>query len=152
MDLSHNEKHIPDTKLPLDQNQPAMILNSNEVHPSELHSSGEYLNRVVIGEIISITTILQSTGLKDVTVDCGERSYRTVSTAKELQIGMKTAFALLGARLNHNHYVQIQEVDGVESQGRLCTSEDLGIKNLSESIVCFPPHLKNGLRIAELAS
>ena len=69
-----------------------------------------------------------------------------------LQIGMKTAFALLGARLNHNHFVQIQEVDGVESQGRLCTAEDLGIKNLTKSIICFPTHLKNGLRVAELVN
>ncbi len=123
----------------------------NQVQPSELPSSGKYLNRVVVGEIVSINTILQSSGLKDITVNCGDRSYRTVSTTNELQIGMKTAFALLGARLNHNHYVQIQEVDGVESQGRLCTSEDLGIENQSASIICFPPHLKNGVRVAELA-
>jgi phenylalanyl-tRNA synthetase beta chain len=136
---------------PSDEKQSELATNENQIQPSELAPSGKYLNRVVVGEIVSITTILQSSGLKDITVNCGDKSYRTVCTTNELQVGMKTAFALLGARLNHNHYVQIQEVDGVESQGRLCTSEDLGIKNLSESIICFPPHLKNGIRVAELA-
>ena len=141
MSLRHEEEQSKTAEQPQDRNQ---------IQPSELPSSGEYLNRVVVGEIVSINTILQSSGLKDITVNCGDRSYRTVSTTNELQIGMKTAFALLGARLNHNLYVQIQEVDGVESQGRLCTSEDLGIKNPSASIICFPPHLENGSRVAEL--
>jgi phenylalanyl-tRNA synthetase beta chain len=136
---------------PRDEKQSKITANRNQVQPSELPSSGKYLNRVVVGEIVSINTILQSSGLKDITVNCGDRSYRTVSTTNEIQVGMKTAFALLGARLNHNQYVQIQEVDGVESEGRLCTSEDLGINNPSESIICFPPHLENGIRIAELA-
>ena len=152
MDQPLDEKQINDAGQPLDHNDPTVSSNSSQVQPSELPSSGKYLNRVVVGEIVSINTVLQSSGLKDITVDCGDKSYRTVSTTNELRIGMKTAFALLGARLNHNHFVQIQEVDGAESQGRLCTSEDLGIKNPSESIICFPPHLKNGLSVAELAN
>lgn len=121
-------------------------------HQPSLALAGAFLNRVVVGEIVAITTILQSSGLKDITVDCGDRSYRTVSTTDELRVGMKTAFALLGARLNNNLYVQIQEVDGVESQGRLCTPDDLGIKNPTESIIRLPPHLKNGLSVAELVN
>ncbi|NQU63568.1 MAG: hypothetical protein HQ517_04700 [SAR324 cluster bacterium] len=117
-----------------------------------LNSAGDFLNRVVVGEIVAISTILQSSGLKDITVDCGEKSYRTVSTTNELQIGMKTAFALLGAKLNNNLYVQIKEVNGVESQGRLCTHQDLGIENPSASVIRFPSHLQNGLRVAEIAN
>ncbi len=123
--------------------------DTTPLDPSDLSSSGEHLNRVVVGEIISINTILQSSGLKDIIVDCGDRSYKTVTTTDDLHVGMKTAFALLGAKLN-NKYVQIQEVSGVESHGRLCTAQDLGIGNQSESVVRFPPHLKNGLRLEEL--
>lgn len=118
---------------------------------SELTSSETCLNRVVVGEIIAINTILQSSGLKDITVDCGDRSYRTVSTMGDLQVGMKTAFALLGAKLS-SRYVQIREINGVESHGRLCTHGDLGLGNKGGSIVRFPPHLKNGLKLAELVS
>ncbi len=119
------------------------------LEPSDLSGSEKHLNRVVVGEIISIDTILQSSGLKDITVDCGDHSYKTVTKIDDLHVGMKTAFALLGATLNNN-YVQIQEISGVESHGRLCTAQDLGIGNRSESVVRFPPHLKNGLRLEEL--
>lgn len=128
----------------------SVILDGNPGPSLDLPRSGSFLNKVVVGEIISVTTILQSIGLKEITVDCGDRSYRTVSTADELQVGMKTAFALLGARLNNNRYVQLQEISGVESHGRLCTAKDLGMKGRDESVVKFPPHLKNGLRLAEL--
>jgi len=123
--------------------------DSAPLDPSDLSGPGKHLNRVVVGEIISIDTILQSSGLKDITVDCGDRSYKTVTTTDDLHVGMKTAFALLGATLN-NDYVQIQEINGVESHGRLCTAQDLGINNQSESVVRFPPHLKNGLRLEDL--
>lgn len=122
-----------------------------DVQPSDLPAAKSFLNRVVVGEIIAISTILQSSGLKDITVDCGDQSYRTVSTTDDIQVGMKTAFALLGARLS-NDYVQIREINGVESHGRLCTREDLGLPKQPESIVRFPPHLKNGLRLAELVN
>lgn len=125
--------------------------DSNSIELSELPVDTDYLSRVVVGEIIAINTILQSSGLKDITVDCGERSYRTVTTTKDLQIGMKTAFAMLGAKLSNN-YVQIKEINGVESHGRLCTHEDLGLGMRSESIIRFPPHLKNGLSLEELVA
>ena len=123
----------------------------NATQPSDLPAEGSYLNRVVVGEIIAVNTILQSSGLKDITVDCGDRAYRTVSTTNDVQVGMKTAFALLGAKLR-NDYVQIREISGVESHGRLCTNEDLGLRNHPESIIRFPPHLKNGLRLEELVN
>jgi len=127
-------------------NQPADV---EPLELSRLTADAGYLNRVVVGEITAISTILQSSGLKDITVDCGDRSYRTVSTTDDIQVGMKTAFALLGAKLN-NVFVQIREINGVESHGRLCTHADLGLGSMGESIVRFPSHLKNGLRLLEL--
>ncbi len=124
-------------------------LDRRALQLSDLPASRTYLNRVVVGEIIAVNTILQSSGLKDITVDCGDQSYRTVSTTDDIQVGMKTAFALLGAKLS-NDFVQIREINGVESHGRLCTREDLGLQKQPESIVRFPPHLKNGLRLEEL--
>lgn len=123
--------------------------NTISIQPSDLSTDRAYLNRVVVGEITSINTILKSSGLKELTVNCGDQSYRTVSTTEDVQVGMKTAFALLGAKL-HNDYVQIREINGVESHGRLCTRGDLGLGKQSETIIRFPPHLKNGLRLEEL--
>ncbi len=108
------------------------------------------MSKVVVGEITSIDTIIQSKGLKGVTVDCGNQLYRTVSTADNLKIGMKTAFAKLGALLNEHVYVQIQEIGGVESQGKLCTAFDLGVGIFTEEVIEIQNDVKVGTRLSEV--
>lgn len=147
-ELSESDSHQSMPKLVV-KNRSAGPDRAADPRPFTLPAENTFLNRVVVGEVTAIRTILQSSGLKDVTVDCGDRCYRTVSTADEIQVGMKTAFALLGARLT-NDYVQIEEINGVESHGRLCTHEDLGLRTQSGSIIKLPPHLKNGLRLEDL--
>ncbi len=112
-------------------------------------NSEQDLNRIVVGEITSIDTILISEGLQGVMVDCGTSVYKTVSTKKNLRIGMKTAFAQLGAVLNNRTYIQIKEVSGVESRGKLCSASDLGLSDMS-LIMEMLKKSKNGTCISEL--
>ena len=52
-----------------------------------------HLSKIVVGEITSIDTILQKTGLKAVMVNCGSEVLTTTCSADNLRLGMKTAFA-----------------------------------------------------------
>lgn len=108
------------------------------------------LDKIVVGEITSIDTILKSEGLQGVMVDCGTSLLKTVSTKKNLKVGMKAAFAQLGAVLNNNTYVQIKEISGVESRGKLCSASDLGLSDMSLTIMEMPKKAKNGTCLSEL--
>ncbi len=78
---------------------------------------------------------MRSSGLKGVVVSCGHTSYRTVTTAINLKVGMKTVFANLGALLQGQRFVQIKEIGGVESQGKLCSIFDLGIGEPTNRVI-----------------
>ncbi len=108
------------------------------------------LDKIVVGEITSIDTILRSEGLQGIMVDCGTCLLKTVSTKKNLKVGMKTAFAQLGATLNNKTYVQIKEISGVESRGKLCSASDLGLSEMSPSILKTLNKAKNGTCLSEL--
>jgi len=123
---------------------------------SQSHSIDEdrtihHLSRIVVGEITAIDTVLQSTGLKVVVVDCGSETLTTACTADNLRLGMKTAFAKLGAILNGNRYVQIKEVNGVECQGVLCSEYDLGMGVTVDEVVEIPDELANGTKLVDLS-
>ena len=109
------------------------------------------LEKVVVGQIMSIDLIMKSTGLKGVTVDCGTGLFKTVSTANNLKVGMKTAFARLGALLSGQVYIQMKEIGGVESQGKLCSGFDLGFGNLTESVIEIQSEIENGTCLSDVA-
>ncbi|MCP4755759.1 MAG: hypothetical protein GY866_33255 [Proteobacteria bacterium] len=115
------------------------------------HPPNSRLNQVVVCEIQSVDTVLQSSGLKVITADCGDQLRRTVSSAANLKVGMKTAFAKLGAVLNNQNYIQIREVSGVECQGSVCSPYELCLGDVRESVIEIPADVAIGTRLSELA-
>lgn len=122
---------------------------SQAAHDGQL---SHHLSKIVVGEITTIDTILQKTGLKAVMVNCGSEVLTTTCSADNLRVGMKTAFAKLGALLNNHRYVQIKEINGVECQGVICSEYDLGIGQEVDVVLEIPDETVNGTKLIDLVA
>ncbi len=89
----------------------------------------EHLTGVVVAEIEVVTPLDGSAGntLTQCTVNTGSRQVKVVCGAPNVRVGMKTAYAEVGASLNEQNHIQNTRIHGVESEGMLCSGSELGI-------------------------
>ena len=101
----------------------------------ELSYLGEKINRVVVGEVKSVTPHPDSDHMQICIVDCGEeygRDLQIVTGAPNVYVGMKTPCALDGSTVVDGEEVKKikkGKLRGVESLGMLCSGEELGIND-----------------------
>ena len=110
----------------------------------ELVYLGEKINKVVVGEVKSLTPHPDSDHMQICVVDCGEvygRELQIVTGASNVYVGMKTPCALDGSTVvesdervlekNPDAVKKIKKgkLRGVESFGMLCSGEELGIND-----------------------
>ena len=108
----------------------------------ELVYLGEKIDRVVVGEIKSLTPHPDSDHMQICVVDCGEthgRELQIVTGASNVYVGMKTPCALDGSTVVESDEKALEKnpsgvkkikkgkLRGVESFGMLCSGEELGI-------------------------
>ncbi len=108
--------------------------------------------RIVIGQVIKIERHADASRLQVCEVDVGKRKrYSIVCGATNVQVGMKTAVALVKARLpsmpesdsnksgsqTAEFQVLEREIRGVISQGMLCSATELGLEDSSAGICEF---------------
>ncbi|MBO5240185.1 MAG: phenylalanine--tRNA ligase subunit beta [Clostridia bacterium] len=101
----------------------------------ELSYLGEKINRVVVGEVKSVTPHPDSDHMQICIVDCGEeygRDLQIVTGASNVYVGMKTPCALDGSQVVDGEEIKKikkGKLRGVESLGMLCSGEELGIND-----------------------
>ena len=101
----------------------------------ELSYLGEKINRVVVGEVKSLTPHPDSDHMQICVVDCGEaygRDLQIVTGAPNVYVGMKAPCALDGSTVVDGEEVKKikkGKLRGVESFGMLCSGEELGIND-----------------------
>ncbi len=104
----------------------------------ELSYLGEKINRVVVGEVKSLTPHPDSDHMQICVVDCGEeygRELQIVTGAPNVYVGMKAPCALDGSTVvdpvNPDGVKKIKKgkLRGVESFGMLCSGEELGVND-----------------------
>ena len=101
----------------------------------ELSYLGEKINRVVVGEVKSLTPHPDSDHMQICVVDCGEeygRDLQIVTGAPNVYVGMKTPCALDGSTVVDGEEIKKikkGKLRGVESFGMLCSGEELGIND-----------------------
>lgn len=110
----------------------------------ELSYIGEKINRVVVGEVKSLTPHPDSDHMQICVVDCGEeygRELQIVTGAPNVYVGMKTPCALDNSTVAETNPVMLEKnpdgikkikkgkLRGVESFGMLCSGEELGIND-----------------------
>ena len=110
----------------------------------ELSYLGEKINRVVVGEVKSLTPHPDSDHMQICKVDCGEeygRELQIVTGAPNVYVGMKTPCALDNSTVVESNPAMLEKnpdgikkikkgkLRGVESFGMLCSGEELGIND-----------------------
>ena len=110
----------------------------------ELSYLGAKINRVVVGEVKSLTPHPDSDHMQICVVDCGEeygRDLQIVTGAPNVYVGMKTPCALDNSTVVESNPAMLEKnpdgikkikkgkLRGVESFGMLCSGEELGIND-----------------------
>ncbi|MFQ5729487.1 MAG: YtpR family tRNA-binding protein, partial [Waddliaceae bacterium] len=110
--------------------------------------------KVVIGRVNKVGKHPNADKLCVATVTDGIKDYQVVCGAPNCHEGMKTAFALEGAKLQDGEgktfTVKRTKLRGVESQGMLCSEHELGLGEDRAGIMEFDEHLKEEADVADI--
>ncbi|MEK7067824.1 MAG: phenylalanine--tRNA ligase beta subunit-related protein, partial [Patescibacteria group bacterium] len=111
------------------------ILTLHTVEVEATKNLGANLDKVIVGEIIKLEPHPNADRLKLATVNIGKEKKRVVCGGSNLYIGMKVAFAQIGARIKwhgQGELVELRpaEIRGVKSEGMICAGGEVGLENL----------------------
>ena len=94
---------------------------------------------VVVAEILSAEKHPQADKLKVCRVSAGRgEPLQIVCGAPNARAGLKSALAVVGAKLPGDLAIKAAKLRGVESRGMLCSAKELGLAESSEGIVELP--------------
>jgi phenylalanyl-tRNA synthetase beta chain len=110
--------------------------------------------KVVVADVIKVEKHPNADTLSVALVADGTREYQVVCGAPNCRVGIKTAFAIEGAKLQDESgkefKVKRTKLRGVESYGMLCSEKELGLGEKHEGIMEFADHIKEGTSIAQI--
>ncbi len=124
-------------------------LSTAEVE-NEIFCKGSDLSGVVVAEIKSIENHPESKKLHLLKVDCGESELvDVVCGAPNVRVGMKTAFAKLGAQLGEIT-ITPRKLAGYTSHGMCCSEKELGLSDNHEGIMDITEDVALGTDVKDL--
>lgn len=123
-------------------------LSTAEVE-NEIFMKGSDLSGVVIAEIKSVEPHPESKKLHLLKVDAGGSELTdVVCGAPNVRVGMKTAFAKVGARLG-DITIAPRKLAGYPSNGMCCSEKELGISEDNSGIMDITDPIPNGTDLKE---
>ena len=124
-------------------------LSTAEVE-NEIFMKGEDISGVVVAEILSCEPHPESKKLHLLKVDCGESEpVDVVCGAPNARVGVKTAFAKVGAKLGEID-IAPRALAGYTSYGMCCSEKELGISEDHSGIMELDASLANGTDIKDV--
>lgn len=108
-----------------------------------VEEQGRAISKVVVGEILEIKPHPEAQKLQLAKVSTGEQVHDIVCGAKNIRVGQKVPTALLGATLPEMK-IEARKIRGIESQGMLCSSDELGLPGGVDGILVLDPASKVG--------
>ena len=124
-------------------------LSTAEVE-NEIFYKGSDLQGVVVAEIKSVEDHPESKKLHLLKVDIGEAELvDVVCGAPNVRVGMKTAFAKVGARLGEIT-IAPRPLAGFMSCGMCCSEKELGLSDDNSGIMDLDPALANGTDLKDV--
>lgn len=124
-------------------------LSTAEVE-NEIFFKGSDISGIVVAEIMSVEDHPDSKKLHILKVDAGESEYtQVVCGAPNVRVGMKTAFAKVGAKIG-DITIAPRPLAGVESFGMCCSESEIGISDDNSGIMDITDDVKNGTDIKEI--
>ena len=134
---------------------PALVdlLTLAGVEVEGVETRGCAIPNVVVAQIRESVQHPNADRLSVCQVDDGTGTARQiVCGAKNYQVGDKVPLALPGAKLGPDFTIKVGKLRGVESQGMLCSADELGLPKGADGLLFLSPEAKVGTPIAELFS
>jgi phenylalanyl-tRNA synthetase beta chain len=104
-----------------------------------LESAAPPFTNVIVAEILEATRHPQADKLQVCKVSTGQgEPVQIVCGAPNARAGLKSALAVVGAKLPGDLNIKAAKLRGVESQGMLCSAKELGLSDASNGIVELP--------------
>jgi phenylalanyl-tRNA synthetase beta chain len=145
-------KEYVDFSLPIVELSERLTMAGLEVGAIEV--IGGNWDNIVIGKITEINQHPNADRLKLVTVDLEKEHPTVVCGAPNVAVGIKVAFARVGAKLIDGHSgekVQLKpaKIRGVVSEGMVCSEKELGISDSHEGIMILSGEAVVGIPLSE---
>ena len=117
---------------------------------NDIFHKGEDLSGVVVAEIKSVEEHPESKKLHLLKVDAGDGKLTdVVCGAPNVRVGMKTAFAKVGAKLGEIT-IAPRPLAGFDSFGMCCSEKEIGISDNNDGIMDILEDVANGTDIKDL--
>ena len=124
-------------------------LSTAEVE-NEIFFKGSQISGIVVAEIKSVEPHPESKKLHLLKVDAGEDELTdVVCGAPNVKVGMKTAFAKVGAQLGEIT-IAPRPLAGFMSNGMCCSEAEIGISDDNSGIMEITDNVKNGTDLKEI--
>ncbi len=91
--------------------------------------------KVVIGKVLEKEKHPDATKLNICQVDLGSKTVQIVCGAKNVEVGQYVPVATIGCQLNDDFKIKKAKLRGVESNGMICSSTELGLAKLNDGIL-----------------
>jgi len=149
--LSWLQDYIP---LSMSSDELAEILTLAGLEVDKVEHTTFSFAGVVVGEIINAKKHPGADKLTITQVSDGKETFQVVCGDPNCQIGMRTAFAKIGAHLTDDSgstfKIKHAKLRDVESFGMLCTEQELGLSDHHETIMQLPPDAPLGTDLTEI--
>ena len=124
-------------------------LSTAEVE-NEIFFKGSDINGIVVAEIKSVEDHPDSKKLHLLKVDAGDGALTdVVCGAPNVRVGMKTAFAKVGARIGEIE-IAPRKLAGYTSNGMCCSEKELGMSDDNSGIMDIPSEIPCGTDLKDL--
>src|SRR5688572_24794561 len=138
-------------ELPPTVDELVTLLTMAGVEVEGIETTGCAIPNVVVAEVKESVQHPQADRLSVCQVDDGSGTPRQiVCGAKNYKVGDKVPLALPGAKLPGDFTIKVGKLRGVESQGMMCSVEELGLPKGEDGLLILPRDTKVGTPIAEL--
>lgn len=143
--------------LPPTADELVTLLTMAGVEVEGIETTGCAIPNVVVAEIKSSEQHPNADRLSVCQVDDGSGTARQiVCGAKNYKVGDKVPLALPGAKLGPDFTIKVGKLRGVESQGMLCSADELGLpatagyRGAEDGLLILPPEIKAGTPIGNV--
>ncbi len=143
--------------LPPTTDELVQLLTMAGVEVEGIETTGCSIDKIVVAEIKSSAQHPNADRLSVCQVDDGTGTSRQiVCGAKNYKVGDKVPLALPGAQLAPDFVIKVGKLRGVESQGMMCSSEELhlpatlGHRGPEDGLLILDPVLQTGTPISEV--
>ncbi len=137
----------------LDPEQLAERLTLLGMEVSAIDRLGSDWHGIVVGELLEVAPHPSSgkLSLTRVRTGDGKTELSIVCGATNIEPGQRIPVALPGAVLPGDRHIEITTIAGTESQGMLCSGDELGLTSDADGILILPETSELGLDMAVLA-